>query len=49
MSNYKNGRLSKKNYLLMLENDRKSEKSCHKKKNKFISKFTHELKCSRDS
>lgn len=33
MSGYKNGRLSKKDYLAMLVNDRKSEKSCHKKKN----------------
>lgn len=48
MSGYKNGRLPKKECKAMLENDRKSEKSCHKKKNGPNYSMNNGLVCSRD-
>jgi len=49
MSNYKNGRLSKYEYLNLIEKEGRLTKSCHKKKNYSISKFDNGLKYSRDN
>jgi len=49
MSNYKNGRMPKSKYAHLLENGCIKEKSCHKKQHRFVSRFSHGLKYSRDT